>query len=105
MQGAGRQARKDEMEGEECAERRGICGAGEGERELYRCSLVLAERRLLLLGLEGLHLEQGIELAGRLPVRVAHAVCPREVLEDKLTSACGFVISYHGNDVPGRSSR
>ena len=84
---------------------RGICGAGEGERELYRCSLVLAERRLLLLGLEGLNLEQGVELAGRLPVRVAHAVCPREVLEDRLTSAFGFVISYHGNDVPGRSSR
>ena len=84
---------------------RGICGAGEGERELYRCSLVLAERRLLLLGLEGLDLEQGVELAGRLPVRVAHAVCPREVLEDKLTSAFGFVISYHPDDVPGRSSR
>ena len=82
-----------------------VCGAGEGERELYRCSLVLAERRLLLLGLEGLDLKQRVKLTGRLPVRVAHAVCPREVLKDKLTSAFGFVISYHADDVPGHSSR
>ena len=77
-------------------------GAGGGSATL----LLLAERRLLFLRLLGLDLEHGVELGGGLPVRVAHAVCPCEVLWIAHATSIINATDPHANyecDVPGRN--
>ena len=70
------------------------CGGPSGQGEqLRRCAqvhvslLFLAKCGLLLLGLGGLDLEERIEFGKRLPIRVAHAVSPREVLRCHMPSS------------------
>ena len=76
-------------------------------------SLLLAECDLLLLVLRGLDLEQGVEFGEWLPVRVAHAVRPREVLcTAKSEMSSSVKLSYdsrqpntENSNAPVRSSR